>query len=122
MIGALFGFLSFLTKGPLSRALDTVEKRIEAQNDKERIKGEIIKTHLETRADWMRSGGFILTLLFAVPLALWFSAVIIYSILWCSGCAYPQDWTIAALPQPLNQWAGAIILSIFGVVGLSRIR
>ena len=70
----------------------------------------------------MRSGGFVLMLLFSVPLAVWFAAVVVYSILWCAGCAYPQEWTIAALPPPLDAWAGAIVVSIFGVVGLDRFR
>ena len=68
------------------------------------------------------AGGFWLMLIFAVPLACWFGAVIVYSIFWCAGCAYPQDWTIAALPPPLDDWAGGIIVSIFGVVGVSRLR
>lgn len=119
MIGLI---LSFLTGGPLNRILSTVDKRIEAQNDRERIKGEIIKTHFQTRPDFMRAGGFWLMLIFALPLAVWFGAVCVYSILWCADCAYPQPWTIAALPSPLDQWAGGIVVSIFGVVGLDRFR
>ncbi len=61
-------------------------------------------------------------LLFAVPLAIWWAAVLIYSVLWCAGCAYPQDWTIAALPPPLDDWAGLIVMAIFGVIGLDRFR
>lgn len=38
------------------------------------------------------------------------------------GCAYPQDWTIAALPPPLDEWAGAIIIAIFGVQAVTRFR
>lgn len=117
-----WSFLNFLFKGPLSRALDTVDRKIEADTDREKLKADILREHVRNRADWMRSGGFVLTLLFAIPLAAWFAAVIVYSILWCQGCAYPQDWTIAALPRPLDEWAGAIVLSIFGVVGLSRLR
>lgn len=76
---------------------------------------------METRPDFMRAGGFWLMLLFAVPLAFWFSAVVVYSVLWCQGCAYPQAWSIAALPAPLSEWAGVIIVSIFGVVGADRV-
>lgn len=121
-MGAILSLLSFLAKGPLARALDTVDRRIDAQNDRERIKGEIVKEHIRHKATFMQAGGFWLMLLFAAPLALWFGAVLVYSVLWCAGCAYPQGWTIAALPEPLNGWAGAIILSIFGVVGLSRFK
>lgn len=114
--------IRWLAGGALDRVLDTVDRRLESDADKRRLKAEVIKEHFRGRADWMRAGGFWLMLLFAVPLALWFGAVVVYSIFWCAGCAYPQDWTIAALPPPLDQWAGAIIVSIFGVVGLSRLK
>jgi hypothetical protein len=70
----------------------------------------------------MKAGGFWLMLLFAIPLAIWWGAVILYSILWCSRCAYPQTWVIAALPAPLDEWAGLIVMSIFGVIGLTQFR
>ncbi len=118
----IWSFLAGLFRGPLSRVMDTVDKRIQADTDKEKIKGDLLREYYRTRADWMRSGGIWLTLLFALPLAFWFASVVVYSVLWCQGCAYPQQWTIAALPAPLDEWAGAIILSIFGVVGLSRFK
>lgn len=114
--------IRLLTGGALDRVLDTVDRRIAAETDKEAVKAEIIKAHYATSADRMRAGGFWLMLIFAVPLAIWWGAVIIYSILWCQGCAYPQDWTIAALPPPLDDWAGGIVVSIFGVIGVTQIR
>lgn len=119
MLRAIF---SFLTGGLLDRILATVDRKIAAETDRERIKGDIIQEYYRTRADYMRAGGFWLMMLFAVPLAFWWAAVLVYSVLWCAGCAYPQTWTIAALPAPLDQWAGAIIVSIFGVIGVSRFR
>lgn len=108
--------------GFLDRVLDTVDRKIDAETDREALKADIIRAHLHSRADWMRAGGFWLMLIFAAPLALWFGAVVIYSIFWCAGCAYPQDWHIAALPPPLDEWAAGMITAIFGVVGLSRLR
>lgn len=119
MIAAI---LKWLSSGALDRVLDTVDRRIDAQNDREAVKGRIIQEAYRNRADWMNAGGFTLVLVFALPLALWFAAVCLYSILWCAACAYPQDWTIAALPVPLDEWAGIIIVSIFGVMGVSRLR
>jgi len=122
MIGIVKWVSSLLTGGLLDRVLTTVDKKVEADRDKEKLKADIIREYYRNRGDFMRSGGFTLMLLFSLPLAVWFSAVVIYSILWCQGCAYPQDWSIAALPSPLDEWAGAIIVSIFGVIGVSRFK
>jgi hypothetical protein len=113
-------FLGWLSGGPLDRVLRTVDKRIDATTDRERIKADIIATHYKTRAGFMQAGGFLLMLLFAAPLAFWFAAVCIYSVFWCAGCAFPQEWTIAALPAPLDQWSAQIVIAIFGVAGVTR--
>ena len=114
--------LKWLTGGVLDRVLDTVDKRVDAQTDRDRLKADLIKAHMQTRAEFMRAGGFWLMLIFAAPLAFWFAAVLVYSVFWCAGCAFPQMWTIAALPAPLDDWAGAMITAIFGVVGLASLR
>lgn len=113
---------TLLTSGPLDRILATVDRRVQAETDKERLQADIIKTHYETRAGFMKAGGFVLMLLFAVPLAFWFGAVVLYSVFWCQGCAWPQGWSVAALPAPLDQWAGGIILAIFGVIGVQGFK
>ncbi len=114
--------LKWLTGGVLDRVLDTVDRRVAADTDRDRLKADLIKTHMQTRAEFMRAGGFWLMLIFAAPLAFWFAAVLVYSVFWCAGCAFPQTWTIAALPAPLADWAGAMITAIFGVVGLAAWR
>lgn len=114
--------LSWLGGGILDRALDTVDRKIAAETDREAVKAQIIMEHYRQRASWMRAGGFWLMVMFAGPLALWWAAVLVYSVLWCQGCAYPQTWTIAALPAPLNEWAGMIVLSIFGVIGVHGLK
>lgn len=114
--------LGFLAGGILDRVLSTVDRKIAAETDREALKADIIREHYRTRADFMRAGGFWLMLLFAGPLAFWWAAVLIYSVLWCAGCAWPQPWTIAALPAPLDDWAGLIVMAIFGVLGVDRLR
>ena len=119
----MWGFiLKIFTGGALDRVLSTVDKKISAETDREKIKGDIIQESYKNRGQWMQSGGFLLMLIYALPLGFWYSSVIIYSVFWCQECAYPQEWTIAALPAPLDEWAGMIIISIFGVVGVSRLR
>jgi hypothetical protein len=70
--------------------------------------------------------GWWFPLLFLVPAGLWFGGVCIYSLLFCAKCVFPQTWTVAALPPPLDQWMGAIVGSLFiGKAGgelLARLR
>lgn len=110
--------LKWLTGGFLDRALGTVDKYVENQTDKEKIKADVVKSYYATRASWLQAGGFWLLLLFAVPVALWFGSVVIYSMLWCADCAFPQEWTIASLPHPLNEWAGYVIIACIGGAGV----
>lgn len=114
--------INLLTGGVLDRVLDTVDRRVTAQTDRDKLKADIISEHYRTRADFMKAGGFWLMLIFALPLAFWWAAVLVYSVFWCANCMFPQPWSIAALPAPLDQWAGAIVLAIFGVLGLSRFK
>lgn len=79
---------------------------------------DLEKEHTEqnndnAKAAVLGAGAFWFQLFFIVPLALWFAAVVLYSIFWCKACMAPQPWTIAALPDPLNAWAGAIIGFLF---------
>jgi hypothetical protein len=119
VIKAIF---SWLTGGVLDRVLDTVDRRIDAETTREALKADIIQEAYKQRADWMRAGGALLTYLFAVPLALHFASVIVYGWFWCAQCAFPQEWIIAELPEPLDEWAWLIVISIFGVVGISNVR
>lgn len=114
--------LKWLTGGVLDRVLSTVDRKIQLQGDREKLKTDLILSYYKSRSDYMRAGGLWLMLLFAVPLGIWHGAVVIYSLLWCAGCAFPQAWTIAALPSPLDEWAGLIVVSIFGVIGVSNFR
>lgn len=114
--------LSALSAGLLDRVFATVDRKIAAETDREALKRDIILEHYRTRADFMRAGGFWLMLIFALPLAFWWAAVLVYSVFWCAGCVWPQQWSIAALPRPVDEWAGAIVLAIFGVLGIDRLR
>jgi len=70
MIAAI---LKWVSSGALDRVLDTVDRRIDAETDREAVKGRIIQEAYRNRADWMNAGGFTLMLVFALPLAVWFA-------------------------------------------------
>jgi hypothetical protein len=88
---------------------------------REALKADIIPEAYKQRADWMRAGGFWLMLLFAVPLAVWWAAVILYSA--CSGVPGVRSRRRGPLPPchlRLMSGHGQVVISIFGVIGADR--
>lgn len=114
--------LNLLGGGLLDRILDTVDRKVDADTDREKLKADIIRESYRTRSDFMKTGGFWLMAIFAVPLAIWHGMVIYDSAFGCVDCVFPNEWTVAALPAPLSEWAGLMIVSIFGVIGVTRLR
>lgn len=118
--------LSWLTGGVLDRILKSVDNSIDNDTKREEVKAEVIKSYLSSQVAILTGRGWWFPLLFLVPAGFWFAAVCIYSVLWCKACAFPQTWTIAALPPPLSDWMGAIVASLFiGKAGgelISRLR
>lgn len=121
-MGILARIVGWITGGALDRVLTTVDRKIASETDRAKLKADLTRAYLETRPSFMKAGGFILMLLFAIPLAFWFAAVCVYSVFWCAGCAYPVTWSIAALPAPLDEWGGLIVVSIFGLIGVTQFR
>lgn len=117
MIAILKATIGWLTGGVLDRAMLSVDKYVESTTDKERIKAGVVQSYYENRASWMTAGGFWLLLMLAVPTSAHYAAVVAYSMFWCAGCAYPADWTIAALPGPMAEWEGWIIVACVGGAG-----
>lgn len=113
-------FFRWLTGGALDRILDTVDRKVQAESDRERIKADLIAAHYRHRVDWMGAGGLVLMLLFAVPLSIWFTAVLMDCIPYVRDIF--GDEQVHALPPPLDEWAGGIIISIFGVIGVTRFK
>lgn len=111
ILGMLFG-------GPLTRALDSVDKYFDNETEKEKVKADLKSKWVEAQVSQFNSKAWkvfaFLMVLFAIPIWFWYAAVLVYSVFWCANCAYPQTWTIAALPPPLDEWAGAIIMTLFG--------
>nr|WP_249127796.1 hypothetical protein [Bradyrhizobium lablabi] len=99
--------------GPLDRALKSVDNAVNNETTREQVKADLAKSYLMAQASILTGRGWWFPLLFLVPAGLWFASVCVYSILFCKLCAFPQTWTIAALPAPLDQWMGAIVGSLF---------
>lgn len=117
----LLSLLGMFFKGPLSRILDTVDKRVEAQNDKERIKADVIMKHMETRGSWLQSGGLWLMLLAGGGAVFHSTAIFVYSVFWCSTCVFPQTWSIAALPPVYAEMQWYVTLAWLGVIGVMSV-
>ena len=118
--------IKWLTSGPLDRILSTVDHKIDNETERERVKAKAVESYIAAQTSILTGRGWWFPLFFIAPLGLWFGSVCIYSILFCASCAYPQAWSVAALPRPLDEWAGIIIGSLFlaksGEALISRLR
>ncbi|MHC5654267.1 hypothetical protein [Stappia sp.] len=119
------GLLGLLAGPLLAAMVSLLEKRIDAHTrDRdvsaelaaEAIRGEMA-ARAEARAVLIAEQGHLFSaarigrLLFVLPLGLWWTAVILDSV-------FRFSWNVAALPPPLDDWAGAILLSLFLVDGV----
>lgn len=105
--------IKWLTSGPLDRILTTVDRKMDNETERERVKAKAVETYIDAQTRVLTGRGWWFPLFFIAPLGVWFASVCIYSILFCTRCAYPQAWSVAALPAPLDEWAGIIIGSLF---------
>jgi hypothetical protein len=118
--------IGWFLKGPLDRMFGTIDKAIDNETKREEIKTRAVESYMTAQVAILTGRGWWFPLLFLMPAGLWFSGVCIYSLLFCAKCVFPQSWTVAALPPPLDQWMGAIVGSLFiGKAGgelLARLR
>ena len=118
--------LGWLTGGTLDRILKTVDHRIDNETEREKVKTQAVEAYVNAQVSIANSRQWWFPLFFLIPAGLWFAAVCIYSVLWCRGCAFPQEWSIAALPAPLDEWMGWIVGSLFigkaGEMLITRLR
>lgn len=105
--------LGWLTSGPLDRIFKTIDTSIDNETERQRIKTEAVQSYLSAQVSVLTGRGWWFPLFFLIPAGFWFASVCVYSVLWCRNCAFPQTWTIAALPPPLDSWMGAIVGSLF---------
>jgi len=103
--------LSSVTGGSLKSILETIDKGMDDQTRKEEIKAEVTKTWINAQANLLVGRTWWFQIFFVLPLGLWWTAVIIDSIFMF------ENWDVAALPPPLDTWAGSIIGALFIVDG-----
>ncbi|QGZ36813.1 hypothetical protein [Stappia indica] len=126
-MSALLAFLA----GPLLSALvGLMERRLSAKERQGELAAELaaqeIRAEIAARAEARKvliaeqgtllSAGRIGRLVFVLPLGVWWTAVIADSI-------FGFAWNVSALPAPLDEWAGGIVLSLFlvdGAKGIAR--
>jgi hypothetical protein len=123
----VFGFvLNWLTSGPLDRILSSIDKHGSDITEREKIKTDAVTAYVQAQVSVANSRQWFFPLFFIIPAGLWFAAVCLYSIFFCRLCVFPQSWSIAALPPPLDSWMGWIVTSLFvGKVGdalIGRLR
>lgn len=114
MFAGLIAFvLKLATGGTLDRVLAYAERKADSATERERIASEIVREQVRgeierrnAQKDVLVAGNRWLQWLFVIPLGIWFSAVIADSIFYFS-------WNVAALPPPLDDWAGLIISALF---------
>jgi hypothetical protein len=126
MLTVLKAVLGWLTGGTLDRILKTVDTKISNDTTREAVKADLVADYMRAQVAILTGRGWWFPLFFVAPLGVWFASVCIYSMLFCARCAFPQSWSIAALPPPLDEWSGIIIGSLFvGKLGqelVSRLR
>lgn len=113
MLSVLKLALGWLTGGTLDRILSSVDNNIDNETTREAVKADLVADYMKAQVAILTGRGWWFPLLFIAPLGMWFASVCIYSMLFCARCAFPQSWSIAALPAPLDEWSGIIIGSLF---------
>jgi hypothetical protein len=103
-------FVKVLTGGSLEKILDIIDKQVDTGVRQEEIKAEVIQTWIKAQTQLLVGRTWWFQLFFVIPLGIWFSAV-------CADSIFPGQWNIAALPAPLDEWAGWIIGALFLVDG-----
>lgn len=110
--------VSLLTGGSLEKILDVINKKMSDDVKKEELKAEVTETWIKAQSNLLVGRTWWFQLFFVIPLGIWWTSVIIDSIL---GYFNWYDHVTFALPPPLDDWAGWIISALFVVDGSKAI-
>lgn len=91
------------------------EAKQNAKTDAERIAADVQIEALRGRLASRDNVGLQWAVaIVAIAMAVHIAAVVLVSMIPALG------WTIHALPHPMNEWQGSIVLSMFGLVAVGR--
>lgn len=104
--------VSFLTGGSLEKILDVIDHKMDNDVAKEQLKAEVTETWIKAQASLLVGRTWWFQLFFVLPLGAWWTSVI-------ADCIFLRYYghTTAALPPPLDSWAGWIISALFMIDG-----
>jgi len=107
MISIFKWIAGFLTGGTLGQLLKTIEAGMDDEVKKEEIKADVTKTWVTAQASLLVGRTWWFQLFFVIPLGFWWAAVMVDSVFGIPG------WSVAALPDPLDDWAALMISALF---------
>lgn len=105
------GVASVFTGGNLDSILNSIEKGMSDEVEKERTKADVVKTWINAQASLLTGRTWWFQLFFVIPLGLYFSSA-------CFQAAFPfWAWGLGELPSPMDEWAMYIVSALFIVDG-----
>lgn len=109
--GLLDKFLGFVERREAARLAAMNDEQRRVYEDRQDARRAATTVRLATAGHWEQR---LLTFLIAAPfvLHLWLVA---WDTMW------PQPWSVEKWPAPFDEWEGAILLSYFGVIGLTTV-
>jgi len=107
MMSVFKWIVGFLTGGTLEKLLKTIEVGMDDEVKKEEIKADVTKTWVTAQASLLVGRTWWFQLFFVIPLGFWWAAVMVDSVFGIQG------WSVAALPDPLDDWAALMISALF---------
>jgi len=101
--------------GLLGKLADAYAARAQAQDDATRAAADVQIAALQGRLASRDNRGLQWAVaIVALSMAIHIAAVVVASMIPALG------WVVHALPPPMNEWQGSIILSMFGLAAVGR--
>lgn len=105
------GFLRLFTGGSLDTILDTINKKMDSEVEKEKLKADVTKKWIEAQANLLVGRTWWFQLFFVIPAGLYWTALLFVS-------AFPVvGWEVHRLPGFAEEIYFMIISALFIVDG-----